>query len=82
MRKKRLIRLAAIIFCLYLIATTSRAIADLWGAGEKLTRRQERVAELQKEQEELKKRKARAESEGYIERIAREQLGMSKPGRR
>ncbi len=66
--------------CLYLIVTTIKAIADLWRAGDKLTAREGRVAALKAEQEELLRKKAIVENPNYWEKVARDQLGLSKPG--
>jgi cell division protein FtsB len=80
MQNKKILRLLAILFCLYLIVTTVKAIFDLWKAGDKLTDRQARVAALQKEQENILRQKAVAESPFYLEKVARDQMGLTKPG--
>lgn len=78
--KIQLGKLVAIVICLYLIVTTIKAIADLWRAGDKHTNRQMRVETLKKEQEELLKKKAAASRPGFLEKVAYDQLGMSRPG--
>lgn len=80
MSRKKLFRLVIIVFCLYLIVTTSKAIVDLWRAGDKLTGRAARLAALKAEQENLLREKATAENPNYWEKVARDQLGLSKPG--
>lgn len=80
MPKKRLIRWAITLLCLYLIVTTSQAIVDLWRAGDKLIRREKELAALEAAQKELLKEKKRVESPEYLEKVARNQLGLSKPG--
>jgi cell division protein FtsB len=80
MFNQKVLRLIVFVFCLYLIVTTIKAIFDLWKAGDKLTDRQARVAVLQKDQENLLRQKAEAESPLYLEKVARDQMGLSKPG--
>lgn len=80
MPKKRAIRWLIIIICFYLIITTIRAMVDLWKSGDKVTRREQELASLEKEQEELLKQKRIVESPQYLEKIARNQLGLSKSG--
>lgn len=80
MTRKRLIRWLVVIISFYLIVTTSQAIVDLWRAGDKLTRRDKELAALSAQQGELLKEKKRVESEGYLEKVARNQLGLSKAG--
>lgn len=80
MNKKRVFRWAIILGCLYLIVTTSQSIIDLWHSGDKLTTREAQLVALQKQQQDLLKEKKRVESESYLEKIARNDLGLSKPG--
>lgn len=80
MNRKRLLRWLIIIVCFYLIVTTTQAIVDLWRSGDKLTRRERELAALQAQQQELLKQKKTVESQDYMERVARNQLGLSKPG--
>ncbi|MBI3559443.1 septum formation initiator family protein [Candidatus Gottesmanbacteria bacterium] len=80
MNRKQAARLAAIILALYLIITTIRSIFDLFKAGDKLTAREKRVEVLQKEQEDLLRQKAIVNNPNFLEKVARDQLGLSKPG--
>jgi len=80
MSRKKLLRLVIIIFCLYLIVTTAKAIIDLWKAGDKLTQRQQNLSFLKKEQEDLLRQKAAIDNPNYWEEMARDRLGLSKPG--
>ncbi len=52
----------------------------MWRSGDKLTRRETQLSQLNKQNSELVKEKNVVESPDYLEKIAREQLGMSKPG--
>lgn len=80
MNRKQIFRFFVIIFCLYLIVTTVAAIADMSRAGSKLTDREIRLAALKKEQENLLKQKAVTEKPGFWEKVARDQLGLARPG--
>lgn len=80
MNRTQALRIITIIIGFYLILTTVRALGDFWNAGDKLTQRQRRLATLQKQQQELYKRKAQVESEEYVEQVARNELGMAKTG--
>jgi len=60
--------------------TTIKAIADLWKAGDKLTQRKNKVEILQKEQDTLLARQSKVNNPNYWEKIARDQLGLSKEG--
>lgn len=53
---------------------------DLWKAGDKELSRQKRLSVLINEQQKLLAEKNLAESQPYWEKIARDQLGMSKNG--
>lgn len=80
MNRKQAARLAVIIIGLYLIVTTIQSTFDLFKAGDKLTAREKRVAILKKEQEELLRQKAIVNNPNFLEKTARDQLGLSKPG--
>lgn len=80
MPKNRLVRTAILLISLYLIVTTSKSIIDLWHSGDKLTRRERELATLKKDNLDLLRRQKRVESLEYLERVARDQLGLSKPG--
>jgi cell division protein FtsB len=69
-----------IIVCLYLIVTTTQGIFDLFSAGDKEARRQNEVQSLEKRKEDLVRQNKIATSPGYIEMIARDTLGLSRPG--
>lgn len=80
MHKRRWLRALIIIICLYLIVTTGQAIVDLWKAGDKELFRQKRYEVLVEEQKRLLAEKQLAQSREYWEKIARDDLGMSKKG--
>ncbi len=80
MTRKQAARLIIVLIGLYLIVTTIQAIFDLWKAGDKLTQREKRVEVLKKDQENLQRQKAIASNPNFLEKTARDQLGLSKPG--
>lgn len=69
-----------IIIAIYLIITTSKGIFDLLGSDSKLIRREKTLAALKKERDRLLVEKKKTESPLYLEKIARDKLGLSKPG--
>lgn len=80
MQNRKTLRLLIIVFCLYLIVTTVKSIFDLWSAGDKLTIRQDEIKTLQAQQEDLLRKKAAIDNPQYWEKVARDQLGLTKPG--
>lgn len=80
MQKRSVIRALIIIVCLYLIVTTVQAMVDLWKAGDKEFERQRRLNVLITEQKKLLAQKNLVQKPEYWEKIARDQLGMSRPG--
>lgn len=80
MSRKQFVRIIIIVISVYLIVTTVRSMVDLWNAGDKLTKRQQTLAVLQQEQQRLLERKAKVESEEYLEKVARDELGLSREG--
>lgn len=68
------------IISVYLIVTTLRSMVDLVRARDKLTRRDKELAALLSEHEDLLRQQNGAEDPGFLEKVARDQLGMAKPG--
>ncbi len=80
MDKWRIIRPIIIVVCTYLIITTLQGTVELLKAGDKVTRRENDLVALQKEQQQLIVRKKQAESQDYLDETAYGKLGLSKPG--
>jgi cell division protein FtsB len=80
MDRKKALRAVVVIVCLYLAVTTVQSIADLWRAGDKVTRREQELGQLLKERDDLLRQQREAQSPLFLERVARDELGMSKPG--
>ncbi|MBI3887729.1 septum formation initiator family protein [Candidatus Microgenomates bacterium] len=80
MDNKKIAKLLIILFSVYLIVTTTKAIFDLWKAGDKLVSRQNKLNQLQTQRDNLMREKAKIDSPLYLEEIARDKLGMSKEG--
>ena len=80
MTKRRLIRWAIIIISIYIIVTTLSAMVDLVRARDKLTRREVELAQLQNQHDDLLRQKNKVDAPGFLEKVARDQLGLSKPG--
>jgi cell division protein FtsL len=82
LNSKRIVRGVIVLVCLYLVITTIQAINDLWRAGDKLTNREMELKQVKKENERLLLEKRRIKSDDYLEKIARDDLGMSRRGER
>ena len=55
-------------------------MVDLWRASDKLTRRQQALTALCAQRDELLRQKNKVDSPDFLEKVARDQLGLSKPG--
>lgn len=77
---KKYIRYIVLIVSLFLIFSISRSIWGLLQKGKTLDEAKERVEELEKEQAKLLEMREVIESEEFVEREAREKLGLAKPG--
>jgi len=63
-----------------LLVKLSISTWNLWRTDERLKQEQERVEEVKKKNVELKIELAEVESEEFVEKIAREKLGMGREG--
>lgn len=79
MERQRLVRIAVIVVCLYLIATTIQGTVELSRSGDKVTRREQNLAQLKGEQEDLLRKKAEVESGEFLQRMAYDKLGLTRP---
>jgi cell division protein FtsB len=78
--KKKLIPSLIIIFSLYLIVSLSREIFDLIQKEKIIGKEQLKLEELKVETQVLKEQLDYVQSEEFVEKEAREKLGMTKPG--
>lgn len=75
----RLIKIIIVIVGIGLIISFSRNIYRLLKAGDQVRLTQERLEKLEKESQELSKKKEYFQSQEFIEEEARNKLNMSKP---
>lgn len=78
--KSRVIPFLLTIFGLYLIVSFSKDLLDLRQKGENISNNQLKLDQSIKENLELKKQLDEVKTPEFIEREARNKLGMSKPG--
>ena len=78
--RSRLFRLGVTITSLILIVTLTQSIIAIWQKGDIVRQRRLELARIEAENEVLKKQLAESQSPDFIERQAREKLGLSKPG--
>lgn len=69
-----------LIVSLFLVAAAARNTLGLLRRGDQIKEAEEKVRELEEEQARLLEVKEGVESEEFIEREAREKLGLAKPG--
>lgn len=77
---KKYLRYILFIGILFVIFSMGRVTLGLIGKGKTLDEAKDRVERLKKEQEDLLKTKEKIESDEFIEKEAREKLGLAKPG--
>lgn len=74
----RILKLAVLCFNMLLIVNLSRSIYEIWKKKDIVHEREVALREAQEQNEELKKKIADAESPEFIEKTAREKLGLVK----
>lgn len=78
--KNRFLRILVFGLGVFLIVSLSRSIIDIWQKGGLLDKEEERLAKARLENEELAKELERLQSPEYIEKQAREKLGLGREG--
>lgn len=74
------IRWIVILVSLFMIISLSRSVGDLWGRRNIVEQEQKRLSELEKKHEELVEKYDLVQTPGFVEREARDRLGMAKEG--
>jgi cell division protein FtsB len=77
---KQLTTLLLLGFGLYLIASFSHSLYELWNKQEAVTREQQKVESARAANDKLKNELRYVQSDQFVEEQAREKLGMVKPG--
>ncbi len=77
---KRYIRWALLIVVLAIIISMGRNALGLFDRRDQIKEARERVEELEREQAQLLELKEKVESPEFVEKEAREKLGLAKPG--
>lgn len=78
--RSRLFRIFVTLTSLLIVVGLSRSLYSLWLKKDIMRQRQESLTKLEREQQELKKKLEEAQSPEFIERAARENLGLIKEG--
>jgi hypothetical protein len=63
-----------------MIISLSRSVVDLWERRKIVKEEQERLTQLEKRHEELTEKLKMVQTPGFVEKEARERLGMAKEG--
>ena len=80
MNKKKILRLLVLALGLYLVVSLVQQIVSLWRAEEKIRIAQEKAKEARKENEQLVEELKYVQSDEFVEKEARDKLGMGKEG--
>lgn len=80
MNKKRIFRILVLAFGIYFIVSLLQQILSLWKAGERIKTAREKVEEARQKNEELAEELKYVQSEEFVEKEARDKLGMGKEG--
>ena len=78
--KSKLFQLILLAVGLMVVYSLSLSVIDLWKHRDLVTERQAALKSVKAENERLKRALEESQSEEFIEREAREKLGLSKPG--
>ena len=77
---RRLVRLTILLLGGYFLLQMSKNILTLWSSRNRITQAQNRLNQLQEQNSQLQKEAAQAGNPAFIEREARNKLGMVKEG--
>lgn len=78
--QNKLVRLVAAAGGIALVVSLSGSLWTVWKKGDIVRERQETLARLEAENQDLIKKLAEAQTPAFVERVAREKLGLVKPG--
>ncbi len=78
--KFRLLKIFFFLLGVFLVVNLSRSIIDLWQKGGLLDKEEERYAKARLENEELTKQYEQIQTPEYIEKEARDKLGLGREG--
>lgn len=77
---KKYLRWIILAVSLFLIVSMGRSTLQIFGRGNALEEARQRIRELEEEQARLLELKEKVESQEFMEKEAREKLGLAKPG--
>ncbi len=78
--KGRFLKIIGFLLGIFLVISLTRSIVDAWQKGGLLDREEERFAKAKLENEELNRESVKLQSPEYIEKQARDKLGLGKEG--
>lgn len=78
--KSRLFKLLVLVASLILIVTLSRSVYNLWQRRDIVSQRARELARQKAENQRLKQKLSEVQTPEFVERQAREKLGLVKPG--
>jgi len=78
--RKRIVLILIFIFTLWLIFSVGRQVYSLFKAGGRVSSAEQKTSQLEQEKEKLEKELAARDSNEFIEKEARDKLGLAKEG--
>ena len=78
--QNRLVRLVASVGAVALIVSMAGSVWTVWQKGDIVRERRDSLAKLKAESRDLQKKLAETQRPEFVERVAREKLGLVKPG--
>lgn len=78
--KNRWVRLAVRVGGIVLLIALAQSVLSLWNKKDIVAERQQVLRQLEQENQKLKDKLAESQTPGFIERVARETLGLVKEG--
>ncbi|HCM82250.1 MAG: Septum formation initiator [Candidatus Gottesmanbacteria bacterium GW2011_GWB1_44_11c] len=74
------IRWIILLVSIFMIISLSRSVVDLWERRNIVQEEQKRLSQLEKKHEELTKKLEMVQTSAFVEKEARDRLGMAKEG--
>jgi len=78
--KKKILFLFLFVFTLWLIFSVGRQVYSLFQAGKRISLAEQKILLLEKERKRLREELAKRDTKEFIEKEARDKLGLAKEG--
>ena len=78
--KSGFFQLLIIIISVFVLINLSKSVIDVWSRRDVITQKRQDLSQIEAENSRLKRELEEAQSPEFLERIARNKLGLVKPG--